>query len=98
VDRVDQIRGLLDACPSTRIIRQMLPCLHRPGVIHTSVPLERGSMTDQLLHHPGSDAGTPSFCCDVHRGGRPWATVDLPCDVPGPAGDRLGTPGSRHGR
>ncbi|MGW3121306.1 MerR family transcriptional regulator [Streptomyces sp. NPDC001107] len=34
VDRVLQIRGLLDAGLPTRIIRQILPCLHQPRVIH----------------------------------------------------------------
>jgi len=36
VDRVLQIRGLLDAGLPTRIIRQILPCLHQPRVIHFS--------------------------------------------------------------
>ncbi|MFG3252330.1 MerR family transcriptional regulator [Streptomyces sp. NPDC048172] len=34
VDRVLQIRGLLDAGLPTRIIKQILPCLDRPRVIH----------------------------------------------------------------
>ncbi|CAL9489618.1 hypothetical protein SUDANB121_03225 [Nocardiopsis dassonvillei] len=34
VDRVLQIRGLLDAGLPTRIIRQILPCLDRPRSIH----------------------------------------------------------------
>ncbi|MEV0196543.1 MerR family transcriptional regulator [Nonomuraea sp. NPDC050691] len=34
VDRVVQIRGLLDAGLPTRIIRQILPCLDKPHVIH----------------------------------------------------------------
>ncbi|MEU0401166.1 MerR family transcriptional regulator [Streptomyces sp. NPDC006197] len=34
VDRVMQIRGLLDAGLPTRIIRQILPCLNKPRVIH----------------------------------------------------------------
>jgi DNA-binding transcriptional MerR regulator len=36
VDRVRQIRGLLDAGLPTRIIRQILPCLDEPGAIHVS--------------------------------------------------------------
>ncbi|MEV6947614.1 MerR family transcriptional regulator [Streptomyces sp. NPDC051172] len=36
VDRVRQIRGLLDAGLPTRIIRQILPCLEEPGAIHVS--------------------------------------------------------------
>ncbi|MFJ2778977.1 MULTISPECIES: MerR family transcriptional regulator [unclassified Kitasatospora] len=34
VDRVLQIRGLLDAGLPTRLIRQILPCLDKPRVIH----------------------------------------------------------------
>ncbi|MFF5093240.1 MULTISPECIES: MerR family transcriptional regulator [Actinosynnema] len=34
VDRVLQIRGLLDAGLPTRIIKQLLPCLHKPRNIH----------------------------------------------------------------
>lgn len=34
VDRVRQIRGLLDAGLPTRIIRQILPCLDTPRTIH----------------------------------------------------------------
>ncbi|MFH8367608.1 MerR family transcriptional regulator [Streptomyces sp. NPDC018031] len=34
VDRVMQIRGLLDAGLPTRIIKQILPCLDKPRAIH----------------------------------------------------------------
>ncbi|MGW7415126.1 MerR family transcriptional regulator [Streptomyces sp. NPDC054863] len=34
VDRVAQIRGLLDAGLPTRIIKQILPCLDKPRTIH----------------------------------------------------------------
>ncbi|MFJ5831569.1 MerR family transcriptional regulator [Streptomyces sp. NPDC093089] len=34
VDRVAQIRGLLDAGLPTRIIKQILPCLNKPRTIH----------------------------------------------------------------
>lgn len=33
-DRILQIRGLIDAGLPTRIIREILPCLDRPQVIH----------------------------------------------------------------
>jgi DNA-binding transcriptional MerR regulator len=33
VDRVRQVRGLLDAGMPTRLIRQVLPCLDVPGVL-----------------------------------------------------------------
>jgi DNA-binding transcriptional MerR regulator len=36
VDRVLQIRGLLDAGLPTRIIKQILPCLDKPRTIHFS--------------------------------------------------------------
>jgi DNA-binding transcriptional MerR regulator len=36
VDRVTQIRGLLDAGVPTRIIRQILPCLEDPRTIHVA--------------------------------------------------------------
>ncbi|QLY27877.1 MerR family transcriptional regulator [Nocardia huaxiensis] len=38
VDRVAQIRGLLDAGLPTRIIRKILPCLNTPRVIHFADP------------------------------------------------------------
>ena len=34
VDRVLQIRGLLDAGLPTRLIKQILPCLNKPRIIH----------------------------------------------------------------
>lgn len=34
VDRVHQIRGLLDGGLPTRIIKQILPCLDKPWTIH----------------------------------------------------------------
>jgi DNA-binding transcriptional MerR regulator len=34
VDRVHQIRGLLDAGLPTKIIRALLPCLDTPGVLY----------------------------------------------------------------
>ena len=34
VDRVVQIRGLLDAGLPTKIIREIIPCLENPGTIH----------------------------------------------------------------
>ncbi|MET9294207.1 MerR family transcriptional regulator [Streptomyces sp. NPDC003077] len=57
VDRVLQIRGLLDAGLPTRIIRQILPCLDKPRVIHFSdatpemiatLEQERDRMTERV--------------------------------------------------
>lgn len=36
MDRVLQIRGLLDAGLPTRLIKQILPCLDKPRIIHFS--------------------------------------------------------------
>ncbi|MEU6620556.1 MerR family transcriptional regulator [Streptomyces litmocidini] len=57
VDRVMQIRGLLDAGLPTRIIKQILPCLNKPRVIHfpdatpemlETLENERDRMTDRI--------------------------------------------------
>ncbi|MFC4036660.1 MerR family transcriptional regulator [Streptomyces polygonati] len=36
VERVRQIRGLLDAGLPTRVIKQILPCINQPGAIYVS--------------------------------------------------------------
>ncbi|MGI5472714.1 MerR family transcriptional regulator [Streptomyces sp. CA-132043] len=57
VDRVRQIRGLLDAGLPTRIIKQVLPCLDKPRNIHFSdatpemlatLEREKDRMTDRI--------------------------------------------------
>ncbi|WP_058041765.1 MerR family transcriptional regulator [Streptomyces roseifaciens] len=57
VDRILQIRGLLDAGLPTRIIKQILPCLDKPRVIHfpdatpemlSTLELERDRMTERI--------------------------------------------------
>jgi DNA-binding transcriptional MerR regulator len=57
VDRVLQIRGLLDAGLPTRIIKQILPCLDKPREIHfpdatpemlALLERERDRMTDRI--------------------------------------------------
>jgi len=57
VDRVMQIRGLLDAGLPTRIIKQILPCLDKPRIIHFSdatpemiatLECERDRMTERI--------------------------------------------------
>lgn len=57
VDRVIQIRGLLDAGLPTRIIKQILPCLDKPRVIHFAdatpemlalLARERDRMTERI--------------------------------------------------
>ncbi|NUT98791.1 MAG: MerR family transcriptional regulator [Saccharothrix sp.] len=56
VDRVAQIRGLLDAGLPTRIIKQILPCLNKPRVIYfpdatpemiATLETERDRMTER---------------------------------------------------
>lgn len=56
VDRIGQIRGLLDAGLPTRIIKQILPCLNTPRTIHfpdataemiAMLERERDRMTDR---------------------------------------------------
>ncbi|GAB2702950.1 MerR family transcriptional regulator [Kitasatospora kifunensis] len=57
VDRVLQIRGLLDAGLPTRIIKQILPCLDKPRIIHftdatpemiATLEHERDRMTERV--------------------------------------------------
>ncbi|MGW2089992.1 MerR family transcriptional regulator [Streptomyces sp. NPDC001880] len=57
VDRVLQIRGLLDAGLPTRIIKQILPCLDQPRIIYFSdatpemigtLERERDRMTERI--------------------------------------------------
>ncbi|MFV6026449.1 MerR family transcriptional regulator [Streptomyces sp. NPDC056264] len=56
-DRVLQIRGLLDAGLPTRIIKQILPCLNKPRIIHfpdatpemlATLEGERDRMTERI--------------------------------------------------
>ncbi|KUJ69252.1 MerR family transcriptional regulator [Streptomyces albus subsp. albus] len=58
VDRVLQIRGLLDAGLPTRIIKQILPCLDKPRTIHfpdatpemlATLERERDRMTERIM-------------------------------------------------
>jgi DNA-binding transcriptional MerR regulator len=57
VDRVAQVRGLLDAGLPTRIIKQILPCLDKPRVIYfpdatpemiATLEAERDRMTERI--------------------------------------------------
>jgi DNA-binding transcriptional MerR regulator len=83
VDRVLQVRGLLDAGLPTRVIKQILPCLSSPGAIHvadatpeTIATLERelDSMTERircLVHNRDAVAG---YLDAVRRDRRPDAS------------------------
>ncbi|MCX4967196.1 MerR family transcriptional regulator [Streptomyces sp. NBC_00654] len=48
VDRVHQIRGLLDVGLPTRVIRHILPCLNEPQTIH--MPYVTPDMVETLEH------------------------------------------------
>ncbi|GGV19942.1 MerR family transcriptional regulator [Streptomyces spectabilis] len=57
VDRVLQIRGLLEAGLPTRLIKQILPCLNKPRIIHfpdatpemlATLEHERDRMTERV--------------------------------------------------
>ncbi|UEG95625.1 MerR family transcriptional regulator [Streptomyces lydicus] len=57
VDRVRQIRGLLDAGLPTRLIKQILPCLDTPRTVHfpdatpemlATLERERDRMTERI--------------------------------------------------
>lgn len=57
LDRVLQIRGLLDAGLPTRLIKQILPCLNKPRAIHfedatpemlATLECERDRMTQRI--------------------------------------------------
>ncbi|WP_329625438.1 MerR family transcriptional regulator [Streptomyces sp. NBC_01255] len=57
LDRVAQIRGLLDAGLPTRLIKQILPCLNKPRIIHfpdatpemlATLEEERDRMTERI--------------------------------------------------
>jgi DNA-binding transcriptional MerR regulator len=55
IQRVTQIRGLIDAGVPTAIIRDILPCLDDPGTIHLSDPAP-GLITALERHHQAIDA------------------------------------------
>ncbi|MFJ2909921.1 MerR family transcriptional regulator [Streptomyces sp. NPDC087228] len=59
VDRVIQIRGLLDVGLPTRIIKQILPCLNKPRTIH--MPYATPDMVATLEHE--RDRMTEKIAC-----------------------------------
>ncbi|NKI43385.1 MerR family transcriptional regulator [Streptomyces physcomitrii] len=92
VDRVRQIRGLLDAGLPTRIIKQILPCLDKPRTIYfrdatpemiATLRHERDRMTERirfLTHNRDAIGEYLDAVLDYDRGG-------------GGAGDRGGEGG-----
>ncbi|MFF9774951.1 MerR family transcriptional regulator [Streptomyces sp. NPDC013978] len=77
VNRVLQIRGLLDSGLSTRIIKQILPCINDPRGIHVSdatpetiaiLEGERRRMTDRIACLTRSREAISEYLDAVRRG------------------------------
>ncbi|MET7301887.1 MerR family transcriptional regulator [Embleya sp. NPDC005575] len=83
VDRVMQIRGLLDAGLPTRIIKQILPCLNKPRTIHfpdatpemlAALEHERDRMTERVNCLIRNRDAIAEYL-DAVRGGNPPSTA-----------------------
>ncbi|MFD4030468.1 MerR family transcriptional regulator [Streptomyces sp. NPDC058637] len=83
VDRVLQIRGLLDAGLPTRIIKQILPCLDRPRAIHFpdatpemlgTLERELSRMTDRIRCLERNRDAVAEYLEEVRRDRAPAAT------------------------
>ncbi|MER6917256.1 MerR family transcriptional regulator [Streptomyces sp. NPDC000594] len=95
VDRVRQIRGLLEAGLPTRVIRRVLPCLDSPGTIHFPNPTpellatleqERDRMTERIAVLVRNRDAIAAYVDAVRREDRASAARS----VPGPAGSAPG--------
>ncbi|MEV4759157.1 MerR family transcriptional regulator [Micromonospora sp. NPDC049559] len=84
VDRVLQIRGLLEAGLPTRIIKQILPCLDKPRVIHFSdatpemlatLERERDRMTERIACLTRNRDAVAEYLDAVRAGDRQAATT-----------------------
>ena len=81
VDRVIQVRGLLDAGLPTRIIRQVLPCLTTPGVLVcpqdatpeliATLEKERDRMTQRVEFLTRNRDAIDGYLATVRKTGRP---------------------------
>lgn len=87
VDRVMQIRGLLDAGLPTRIIKQILPCLDKPRVIHFSdatpemiatLERERDRMTERVRCLTRNRDAVADYLDAVRGGDTPDVTSEVP--------------------
>ncbi|QRY82602.1 MerR family transcriptional regulator [Tsukamurella tyrosinosolvens] len=76
VDRVQQIRGLLDAGLPTRIIKQILPCLDKPRSIHfpdatpemlALLTQERDKLTERIAVLIRNRDSMSEYLTEVHR-------------------------------
>ncbi|WP_405389854.1 MerR family transcriptional regulator [Streptomyces sp. NBC_01102] len=83
VDRVLQIRGLLDAGLPTRIIKQILPCLNKPRAIHFpdatpemlgTLERELNRMTDRIRCLERNRDAVAEYLEEVRRDRAPAAT------------------------
>ncbi|GAA4624206.1 MerR family transcriptional regulator [Actinoallomurus vinaceus] len=92
VDRVMQIRGLLDAGLPTRIIKQILPCLDKPRSIHfpdatpemiATLERERDRMTERVECLTRNRDAIAEYLEEV-RGGVPPVVAAEPSATAGP--------------
>ncbi len=83
VDRVLQVRGLLDAGLPTRIIKQILPCLDKPRIIHfpdatpemlATLEHERDRMTERIRCLTRNRDAVADYLDVVRAGRQPDAT------------------------
>ncbi|MET0884816.1 MAG: MerR family transcriptional regulator [Mycetocola sp.] len=74
IDRVVQIRGLLDSGLPTRIIKQILPCLDKPRTIHfadatpemlATLEHERDRMDDRIQFLTRNRAAITEYLAEV---------------------------------
>ncbi|ASO21985.1 DNA-binding transcriptional MerR regulator [Actinoalloteichus hoggarensis] len=93
VDRVMQIRGLLDAGLPTRIIKQVLPCLDKPRTIHFPRPEpemiatlrdERDRMTERIRSLTRNRDAISEYLDAVLRAGATGTTAPEPSTRPAP--------------
>jgi DNA-binding transcriptional MerR regulator len=87
VDRIAQIRGLLDAGLPTRIIRQVLPCLNTPRALYfpdatpemiATLERERDRMTDRIRCLTQNRDAISAYLDAVRDGDPPPAEVTAP--------------------
>ena len=80
VDRVSQIRGLLDAGLPVRIIKQLLPCLDSPWTIYCPEPTdemistlerERERMNERITCLARNRDAIGAYLDNMRRGGAP---------------------------
>ncbi|GAA2223666.1 MerR family transcriptional regulator [Streptomyces amakusaensis] len=86
VDRVLQIRGLLDAGLPTRIIKQILPCLDKPRIIHfpDATPEMIGTLERER------DRMTRRIECLTRNRDALSEYLDVVCPEGGPVGNPVG--------